>query len=225
MERSGRRWSSAKPYRGVAPALTDLIGGQAQVMFPSLVSSLEFIRAGKLRVLAVTTATQSQALPNVPTLGEFVPGYEASFVYGLGAPKNTPTEVVEKLSQETNRGLADPKIKARFGDLGVQCFPARPPNSASSSRRRQRSGARWSSSRASSRSETAIPATYSITPVPRMRPDDRWGSKPVRLELSKSFPVCLRQRTLDGRDGAAKPSALLDGVRINPSEIGWFRTQ
>ena len=87
------------PYRGVAPALTDLIGGQAQVMFPSLVSSLEYIRAGKLRVLAVTTATRSQALPNVPTVGEFVPGYEASFVYGLGAPKNTPTEVVEKLNQ------------------------------------------------------------------------------------------------------------------------------
>ena len=114
------------PYRGVAPALTDLIGGQAQVMFPSLVSSLEFIRAGKLRVLAVTTATQSQALPNVPTVGEFVPGYEASFVYGLGAPKNTPTEVVEKLNQETNRGLADPKIKARFGDLGGTVLPGSP---------------------------------------------------------------------------------------------------
>ena len=99
------------PYRGVAPALTDLIGGQAQVMFPSVLSSLEFIRAGKLRVLAVTTATQSQALPNVPTVGEFVPGYEASFVYGLGAPKNTPTEVVEKLNQETNTGPRRPQDK------------------------------------------------------------------------------------------------------------------
>ena len=114
------------PYRGVAPALTDLIGGQAQVMFPSVLSSLEYIRAGTLRVLAVTTATRSQALPNVPTVGEFVPGYEASFVYGLGAPKNTPTEVVEKLNQETNRGLADPKIKARFGDLGGTVLPGSP---------------------------------------------------------------------------------------------------
>jgi tripartite-type tricarboxylate transporter receptor subunit TctC len=111
------------PYRGVAPALTDLIGGQAQVMFPSVLSSLEYIRAGTLRVLAVTTATRSQALPNVPTVGEFVPGYEASFVYGLGAPKNTPTEIVEKLNQETNTGLADPKIKARFGDLGGTVLP------------------------------------------------------------------------------------------------------
>ena len=111
------------PYRGVAPALTDLIGGQAQVMFPSVLSSLEHIRAGKLRVLAVTTATRSQALPNVPTVGEFVPGYEASFVYGLGAPKNTPAEIVDKLNQETNTGLADPKIMTRFGDLGATVFP------------------------------------------------------------------------------------------------------
>jgi tripartite-type tricarboxylate transporter receptor subunit TctC len=86
----------------------------------------EYIRAGKLRVLAVTTATRSQALPNVPTVGEFVPGYEASFVYGLGAPKNTPTEIVEKLNQETNTGLADPKIKARFGDLGGTVLPGSP---------------------------------------------------------------------------------------------------
>jgi len=106
------------PYRGVAPALTDLIGGQAQVMFPSVLSSLEHIRAGKLRVLAVTTATQSQALPNVPTVGEFVPGYEASFLYGLGAPKNTPAEIIAKLNNEINTGLADPKLKVRLADLG-----------------------------------------------------------------------------------------------------------
>ena len=105
------------PYRGVAPALTDLIGGQAQVMFPSVLSSLEYIRTGTLRVLAVTTATQSQALPNVPTVGEFVPGYEASFVYGLGAPKNTPTEIVDKLNKEINAALADPKINARLADM------------------------------------------------------------------------------------------------------------
>jgi tripartite-type tricarboxylate transporter receptor subunit TctC len=115
------------PYRGVAPALTDLIGGQAQVMFPSVLSSLvEYIRAGTLRVLAVTTGTRSQALPNVPTVGEFVPGHESSFVYGLGAPKNTPTEIVEKLNQVTNTGLADPKIKARFGDLGGTVLPGFP---------------------------------------------------------------------------------------------------
>jgi tripartite-type tricarboxylate transporter receptor subunit TctC len=81
------------PYRGVAPALTDLIGGQAQVMFPSVLSSLEYIRAGKLRVLAVATATRSQALPNVPTVGEFVPGYEASFVYGGAKPADLPVQL------------------------------------------------------------------------------------------------------------------------------------
>jgi len=110
------------PYRGVAPALTDLIGGQAQVMFPSVLSSLEHIRAGKLRVLAVTTATQSQALPNVPTVGEFVPGYEASSIFGLGAPKNTPAEIIDKLNKEINVGLADPKIKARLAGLGATAF-------------------------------------------------------------------------------------------------------
>ena len=116
------------PYRGVAPALTDLIGGQAQVMFPSAFSSLEYIRAGKLRVLAVTTATRSQALPNVPTVGEFVPGYEASFVYGLGAPKNTPTEIVEKLNQETNTRPRRPQDKGsvrRSGRYGSSRFARR----------------------------------------------------------------------------------------------------
>ena len=114
------------PYRGVAPALTDLIGGQAQVMFPATVGSIEYIRAGRLHALAVTTATRSDVLPNIPTVGDFVPGYESSFLYGLGAPKNTPTEIVEKLNQATNTGLADPKIKARFGDLGGTVFPGSP---------------------------------------------------------------------------------------------------
>ena len=106
------------PYRGGGPALTDLLGGQVQVMFAATVASIEYIRAGRLRALAVTTATRSDALPDIPTVGEFVPGYEASAWYGVGAPKNTPAEIVEKLNREINAGLADPKIKARLADLG-----------------------------------------------------------------------------------------------------------
>jgi tripartite-type tricarboxylate transporter receptor subunit TctC len=105
------------PYRGGGPALTDLLGGQVQVMFPSTVSSIEYIRAGRLRALAVTTATRSEALPRIPTVGEFVPGYEASGWFGIGAPKGTPAEIVDKL-KEINAGLADPKMKARLADLG-----------------------------------------------------------------------------------------------------------
>jgi tripartite-type tricarboxylate transporter receptor subunit TctC len=114
------------PYRGGAPALTDLLGGQVQVYFGSLVSSIEFIREGKLRVLAVTAATRSEALPDIPTLGEFVPGYEASSVFGLGAPKNTPAEIVDRLNKEINAGLADAKIKARLADLGGTVLPGLP---------------------------------------------------------------------------------------------------
>ena len=106
------------PYRGAAPALTDLLGGQVQVMFDTMPSSIEHIRAGKLRALAVTTATRSEALPDIPTVGDFVPGYEASAWYGVGAPKNTPAEIVDKLNKEINAGLADPKMKARLADLG-----------------------------------------------------------------------------------------------------------
>ena len=106
------------PYRGAAPALTDLLGGQVQVMFVNLAPSIEYIRAGKLRALAVTTATRSEALPDIPTVGEFVPGYEASAVFGVGAPRNTPAEIVDKLNKEINAALADPKIKARLADLG-----------------------------------------------------------------------------------------------------------
>jgi tripartite-type tricarboxylate transporter receptor subunit TctC len=107
------------PYRGSPPALTDLLAGQVQVMFDLTSSSLEYIRAGKLRALAVTTATRAEALPDVPTVGEFVPGYEASAIGGLGAPKGTPAEVIEKLNREINAGLADPRIKSRFADLGL----------------------------------------------------------------------------------------------------------
>jgi tripartite-type tricarboxylate transporter receptor subunit TctC len=107
------------PYRGAALALTDLLGGQVQVMIDNMAASLEHIRAGKLRALAVTTATRLEFLPDVPTVGEFVPGFEASSMNGLGAPKRTPTEIVEKLNKEINTALADPKIKARIADLGL----------------------------------------------------------------------------------------------------------
>jgi len=114
------------PYRGVAPALTDLLGGQVQVGFVSVPSSIEHIRTGKLRALAVTTAKRAEALPDIPTFAEFVPGYEASFWYGVGAPKATPAEIVEKLNNEIKAGLADPKIKARLADLGGSVLPGSP---------------------------------------------------------------------------------------------------
>jgi tripartite-type tricarboxylate transporter receptor subunit TctC len=106
------------PYRGDAPALTDLIGGQVQVMFGNMPSSIEHIRAGKLRPLAVTTAARSEALPDLPPVGDFIPGYEASTWQGLGAPGNTPAEIVDKLNKEINAALSDPTIKARLADLG-----------------------------------------------------------------------------------------------------------
>jgi tripartite-type tricarboxylate transporter receptor subunit TctC len=106
------------PYRSGGPALTDLLGGQVQVYFASTVASIEYIRAGRLRALAVTTATRSDALPGIPTVGEFVPDYEASTWYGVGAPKATPAEIIDKLNKEINAGLADPKIKARLADFG-----------------------------------------------------------------------------------------------------------
>jgi tripartite-type tricarboxylate transporter receptor subunit TctC len=106
------------PYRGAAPALTDLLAGQVQISFVGMTASIEYIRAGKLRGLAVTTATRSEALPDLPTVAEFVPGYEASQWYGVGAPKNTPAEIVHRLNKEINASLADPKIKDRLTDLG-----------------------------------------------------------------------------------------------------------
>jgi tripartite-type tricarboxylate transporter receptor subunit TctC len=106
------------PYRGEAPALTDLLGGQVQVMFGSETVVPEQIRAGKLRALAVTTARRSQLLPELSTVGDFVPGYEASGWFGVGAPARTPVEIIDKLNKEINAGLADPKIKARLADLG-----------------------------------------------------------------------------------------------------------
>ena len=106
------------PYRGNGPALTDLLGGQVDVLFPTLASSIEYIRTGKLRRLAVTTGMRSEALPDLPTVAESVQGYEMSVWYGAGVPKGTPAEVIDKLNREINAGLADPKMKAQLADLG-----------------------------------------------------------------------------------------------------------
>jgi tripartite-type tricarboxylate transporter receptor subunit TctC len=107
------------PYRGGAPAVADLLAGQVQVNFDALLESIEYIRAGKLRALAVTSATRSEALPDIPTVGEFVPGYESSAWAGVGVPRNTSVEIIDKLNKEINAGLADPKLKARLADLGT----------------------------------------------------------------------------------------------------------
>jgi tripartite-type tricarboxylate transporter receptor subunit TctC len=114
------------PYRGGGPALTDLLGGQVQVYFATTASSVEYIRAGRLRALAVTTATRSEALPDTPTMSEFIPGYEASGFYGLAAPKNTPAEIVDKLNNEINAALADPKMKAQLAEFGGVPMPMTP---------------------------------------------------------------------------------------------------
>jgi tripartite-type tricarboxylate transporter receptor subunit TctC len=114
------------PYRSSAPALTDLLGGQVQMTFGPLPSTIEYVRAGNLRALGVTTETRLKILPEIPTVGEFVPGYEGSGRYGVGAPKNTPAEIIEKLNREINAGLADAKMQARFADLGVEPTPMTP---------------------------------------------------------------------------------------------------
>src|SRR5215831_1179047 len=114
------------PYRGQGPALADLLAGQVQIMFVTTAASIEYIRAGRLRALAVTTATRSEVLPDIPTINEFVPGYEASGWFGFGSPKSTPTEVIDKLNREINTALADPKMKAQFADLGSTPFPGSP---------------------------------------------------------------------------------------------------
>ena len=108
------------PYRGAAPALTDLLAGQVQVMFATMPAAIQYVRAGNLRALAVTTGTRSDALPDIPAVKEFVPGYEATTWYGVGAPKKTPTEIVERLNKGTNTAIADPKLKARLADLGAE---------------------------------------------------------------------------------------------------------
>jgi tripartite-type tricarboxylate transporter receptor subunit TctC len=114
------------PYRGGGPALTDLLGGQVQVTFSPMSTSIGYIRAGKLRALAVTTAMRSELLPDVPTVAEFMPGYEASTWAGVAAPKSTPTEIIDKLNKEINAAFADPATRARFGDLGGTMLPGSP---------------------------------------------------------------------------------------------------
>jgi tripartite-type tricarboxylate transporter receptor subunit TctC len=114
------------PYRGGGAALADLLGGQVPVLFTGVPTAIEYIRAGRLRALGVTSATRSEALPDVPTVGQFLPGYEAVDWKGIGAPKNTPFEIVEKLNKEINAALADPKMKARFADLGGTVLPGSP---------------------------------------------------------------------------------------------------
>ena len=114
------------PYRGGAPALTDLIAGQVHVMFDNIPTSAEHIKAGRLRGLAVTSAARSQVLPDLPTVADFLPGYEASAWYGLGAPKNTPDEVIDKINKGMNAVLADPKPQARFAELGASLLPGSP---------------------------------------------------------------------------------------------------
>jgi len=114
------------PYRG--SSYPDLLGGQVQVSFSPIPSSIGYIRAGKLRALAVTTATRQEVLPDIPTVAEFVPDYEASAWQGIGAPKNTPVEIIDKLNKEINAALADPKIKSRLADLGGTVLPGSPTN-------------------------------------------------------------------------------------------------
>jgi tripartite-type tricarboxylate transporter receptor subunit TctC len=114
------------PYRGQGPALTDLLGGQVQVLFATTPGTTDYIKTGKLRALAVTTAARAEVLPDVPTVAEFVPGYEASQWYGLAAPRNTPPEIVDRLNKEINAALADPKMKARFADIGGEPLTGAP---------------------------------------------------------------------------------------------------
>jgi len=111
------------PYRGLAPALTDLLGGRVQAIFSTTPPALALIRAGKLRALAVTSVKRSEALPELPTIGDFLPGYEASLLQGFGAPRNTPADVIEKLNEDVKIALADPAMKARLADLGNEPAP------------------------------------------------------------------------------------------------------
>ncbi len=154
------------PYRGAAPALTDMIGGQVHVMFDVLTSSIGHIRSGALRALAVTTATRSQALPDLPTVGDFLPGYEASAWYGIAAPKNTPSHIRMRVWPMPPSGHASP-------NWGAPSFPALPPISGSSSPTKSTNGARWSSSQARSRSDLAKFHNLSLREIAGNQPSRR----------------------------------------------------
>ena len=131
------------PYRGVAPALADLLGGQVQVMVDNMPTAIEHIRAGRLRALAVTSARRSDVLPDVPAMSEFLPGYEATSWFGVGAPRNTPGEIVELLNREINAAFADANIKARIAAMGVAAFSGSSADFGNTWPTRPRSGPRW----------------------------------------------------------------------------------
>jgi tripartite-type tricarboxylate transporter receptor subunit TctC len=114
------------PYRGNAPALTDLIGGQLQLVFPSSASSIEYVRTGRVRGLAVTGSVRLDGLPDLPTIADFIPGYEASSLYGIGTPRNTPANVIDRLNKEVNAALADSKTRTRLADIGNTPFGGSP---------------------------------------------------------------------------------------------------
>ena len=131
------------PYRGTPPALTAVFTGEAQVMFDPIPSSIEYIKSGQLRALAVTAATRAEALPDLPTVAETLPGYEASGWQGIGVPRNTPAEIIDKLNREINAGLADPTSRGGLAISGQPCLQARQPSSAGSLPPTPRSGPRW----------------------------------------------------------------------------------
>ena len=226
------------PYRGGGPALTDLLGGQVQVMFPTTVASIEYIRAGRLRALAVTTATRSDALPDIPTVGEFVPGYEASNWYGVGAPKATPAEIVEKLNKEINAGLADPKIKARLADLGGTVLALLARRLWQADRRRNRevgqgdqvrghqSGSDLSSSRHSINPDTRMLVTTSATGQSlqigerRKSLDVRCSPKATQSQRSsRSGPGAARREQLPDRTGRHAHEGARVGVALDLAGI------
>ena len=170
------------PYRGAAPALTDLLGGQVQVYFGPVPSSVEYIKTGRLRALAVTTTARSAVLPEIPTMAEFVPGYEASTWYGIGTPRNTPAAIIEQLTRKSIRPSPIPSSKHSLLNWAARRFPVRPPTSANLSPRRPRSGARLSRSRGSSPSdpESLGRILHRTTQQPRRAVHTIWRSPPCR---------------------------------------------
>ena len=154
------------PYKGGAPALTDLIGGQVQVLFISAGASIQYIKTGQLRALGISSATRSEAMPDLPTIRESVPGYEVSSWFGIGAPRNTPADVTDRLNKEINAGLADPKIKARLADADATPFIATPAGHGT----RLRSGTTCS----------AAPGGRTCAAIRSARPQTPWDLFPWR---------------------------------------------